>query len=49
MAAHRCENLSTTGTQKRHKLRLQTDLAQLDCQQFRMHAQPVRVLLIQYP
>ena len=49
MAARRCENLSTTGPQKPHKLRLHTSLAQLDCQHLRIHAQPMRVLLIQYP
>ncbi len=49
MAAHRCENLSTTGTQKSRKLRLHTSLAQLDCQHLRIHAQPAHVLLIQYP
>jgi len=49
MAARRCENLSTTGTQKPHKLRLHTSLAQLDYQHPRIHAQPMHVLLIQYP
>ena len=49
MAAHRCENLSTTGTQKSRKLRLHTSLAQLVCQHLRIHAQPAHVLLIQYP
>src|ERR1035437_6302995 len=48
MAARHCEKLSTTGTQKPHNLRLHTSLKQLDCQHLRIHAQPMRVLLIQY-
>ena len=49
MAAHRRENLSTTGTQEAHKLQLHTSLAQLDCQNLRINARPMRVLRIQYP
>ena len=49
MAVHHFEKLSTTGTQKPHNLRLHISLAQLECQHLRIHAQPMRVLLIQYP
>jgi hypothetical protein len=49
MEAHHREKLSTTGTQKLNNLRLHTSLEQLDCQHLRIHAQPMRVLLIQYP
>ena len=49
MAARHCEKLSTTGTQKSDNLQPRTSLEKLDCQHLRIHAQPMRVLLIQYP
>jgi hypothetical protein len=49
MATRHAGKVFTIGTGKPQNLQVYASLAQLNCQQLRMHAPPMRALRIQYP